>query len=262
MVLAGGEFPQDITAVLLREFAWAGLFVEVVTGVVGIAPHRTVVRSPGGALGVVIDPIQQRTRSVLAKRFLDVVVSGLLLILVTPLLLLTAATIKITSPGPVLFRQPRLGRYGRVFDCLKFRSMVDDAETHEFKQDCVDRLGGMGEKTADDPRITAVGRFIRRTSIDELPQLFNVLRGDMSLVGPRPLALDDALVARWSKLLPYRHRVQPGITCTWQVSGRSRLTDSERLDLDLYYVDNWSSWLDTEVAVRTVPAVVKADGAC
>jgi lipopolysaccharide/colanic/teichoic acid biosynthesis glycosyltransferase len=262
VVLAGGEFPQEINAVLLREFAWAGLFVEVLTGVVGIAPHRTVVRSPGGSLIVVIDPIQQRTQSFLAKRTIDVAVSGLALVVLSPLLLLTAVMIKATSPGPVTFRQPRIGRNGRVFDCLKFRSMVIDAENHPFKQDRVERLGGMGEKTADDPRVTAVGRFIRKTSIDELPQLINVLRGDMSLVGPRPLALDDALVGSWSKLLPYRHRVRPGITCTWQVSGRSRLTTSERLDLDLYYVDNWSSWLDTEVAVRTVPAVVKADGAC
>jgi exopolysaccharide biosynthesis polyprenyl glycosylphosphotransferase len=195
------------------------------------------------------------------KRGVDLVGALLGLILLSPLMLLTAVAIKATSPGPVLFAQVRCGRNKRRFTMLKFRTMVEDAEIRQRELEAHNEATGPMFKIRSDPRVTRVGAFLRRSSIDELPQLWNVLRGNMSLVGPRPLPLRD--VQRFSdSWLMRRFSVLPGITGLWQVSGRSALANRDDwIALDLAYVDRWSLWLDLEILAMTVPAVLTAKGA-
>lgn len=187
--------------------------------------------------------------------------SALLLVVAAPLLAVIAVVIKATDGGPVLFRQVRVGRDGVPFEFLKFRSMVPDAEARlaALRDEETDRGNDVLFKMSDDPRITRPGRILRRYSMDELPQLINVLRGDMSLVGPRP-ALPHEVEAYDQDALR-RLTVRPGITGLWQVSGRSDLSWSETVRLDMYYVDNWSFAQDVQIMVRTVRAVLASDGA-
>jgi exopolysaccharide biosynthesis polyprenyl glycosylphosphotransferase len=195
------------------------------------------------------------------KRGIDIVGAGLGLILFLPLMLLVAGVIKATSPGPVLFAQVRCGRNKRRFKMFKFRTMVEDAELQQLELEARNEAAGPMFKMQCDPRVTRVGAFLRHSSIDELPQLWNVLRGDMSLVGPRPLPLRD--VQRFShSWLMRRFSVLPGLTGLWQVSGRSALANRDDwIALDLAYVDRWSLWLDLEILALTVPAVLSARGA-
>ena len=193
------------------------------------------------------------------KRATDLVLAGLGIILLSPIWLLIALAIKLDSPGPVLFRQPRAGRYGKPFTVYKFRSMRQDAETELEKLRNLNEAAGPMFKIKDDPRRTRVGRFIRQTSLDELPQLINVLRGEMSLVGPRPALLEE--VAQYRDWHRKRLEVQPGITGLWQVSGRSDLSFDEMVMLDIYYGENWSLGLDFSILLRTVPQVFLGDGA-
>jgi len=192
------------------------------------------------------------------KRCLDVTAAAAGLIALTPLFALVALSIKITAPGPVFFRQWRTGRGGRKFQLIKFRSMVVDAESQ--KQALMDRneQDGPAFKIKHDPRITPLGRFLRATSIDELPQLWNVLVGDMSLVGPRPLPCHEAAAcSRWQRR---RLDVVPGLTCTWQVAGRSSVSFAEWMRMDLRYVHSRSLQKDLKLLLRTVPAVVFGTG--
>jgi lipopolysaccharide/colanic/teichoic acid biosynthesis glycosyltransferase len=193
----------------------------------------------------------------LVKRTMDVAGSGVALILLSPVLIGIAIAIKVDSRGPVFFRQQRVGRGGRVFWMLKFRSMVEDAD--RLKADLAEQNESEGLfKIADDPRVTPVGQWLRRTSLDELPQLVNVLRGEMSLVGPRPLVLeDDSRVEGW-----YRRRLQltPGMTGRWQVLGSARIPLQEMVKLDYLYVGNWSLWGDVKILARTVGFVVRGRG--
>ncbi len=194
-----------------------------------------------------------------AKRILDFVGALVGLILAGPVILATAIAIRITDPGPVLFRQVRAGRNGRKFTMLKFRSMVMDAEKRKAELAHLNEMDGPVFKIKRDPRITAVGRFIRKTSIDELPQLFNILLGDMSLVGPRP-----ALPSEVDQYEPWQRRrlsVKPGLTGLWQVSGRNQIDFEEWMKLDLQYIDSWSLWLDMKIILKTIPAVVLRSGA-
>jgi exopolysaccharide biosynthesis polyprenyl glycosylphosphotransferase len=194
------------------------------------------------------------------KRLIDITASAALLLVCAPVMLAAAIAVKSTSGGAVLFGQDRYGRNRRCFRMFKFRTMVADAE--QLQQVLEDRNEADGPvfKIADDPRITPVGRFLRRTSIDELPQLLNVLRGDMSLVGPRPLPLRD--VERFTRAGDMRRcSVRPGITCLWQVSGRNNLTFDQWMELDLRYIDGWSLLLDLEILLRTIPAVLRRTGA-
>jgi len=195
----------------------------------------------------------------LLKRAVDIVVAGALLIALGPLMLLTALLIKLTSPGPVIFRQHRAGRYGRPFVMLKFRTMYHGAQ--KTRDALLDRNEQDGPvfKMANDPRLTALGRILRKTSIDELPQLLNVLAGDMSLVGPRPLWLPEANQTVGPARL--RSMVKPGLTCLWQISGRSELSYQEWMDLDLYYLQARSMLLDMLIMIQTIPAVLSARGA-
>jgi len=193
------------------------------------------------------------------KRLLDIVGGLIGLAIATPILVATAIAIKVTSEGPVLFGQVRAGRHGRKFTMWKFRSMVVDAEKLRAKLQHLNEMKGPVFKIKHDPRITAVGRFIRKTSIDELPQLFNVLMGDMSLVGPRP-----ALPSEVEQYQPWQRRrlsVKPGLTGLWQVSGRNQVDFEEWMQLDLRYIDEWSLWLDIKIILKTIPTVLFHKGA-
>jgi lipopolysaccharide/colanic/teichoic acid biosynthesis glycosyltransferase len=175
--------------------------------------------------------------------------------------LLLALLIRLSSPGPVLFRQERCGLHGKPFVMLKFRSMVTDAEQRQHELQVLNEMSGPVFKVTNDPRVTAVGRFLRKYSLDELPQFLNVLAGDMSLVGPRPLPVSE--VSRFDDL-SHRRRlsVKPGLTCLWQVSGRNEVRDfKEWVRLDLEYIDNWSFWLDVKILLRTIPVVFQGVGA-
>ncbi len=195
------------------------------------------------------------------KLLVDYVGALLLLILLAPLLILFALLVKITSPGPVLFRQQRSGLNGQPFTLYKFRTMVTNAEQLKAELEAMNEMSGPVFKLSHDPRITPIGRWYRKYSIDELPQLFNVLRGEMSLVGPRPLPVDE--VKRFHDLAHRRRlSVKPGLTCLWQISGRNDVTDfKDWVRLDLEYIDNWSLWLDLKILWRTVPIVLTGAGA-
>lgn len=195
-----------------------------------------------------------------AKRALDIVVSALALLLLAPLMAIIALLIRLESPGPVLFRQIRLGRYGRPFIMYKFRSMRCNAQELQPLLMHMNEKRGGAFKIRHDPRMTRIGRFLRKYSLDELPQLFNVLKGDLSLVGPRAMAPYD--VNRFDDVSYYRRFAVPqGCTGLWQVSGRSNLSFEEWMRLDLYYVENISFWLDIKILLKTIPAILRGDGA-
>lgn len=195
------------------------------------------------------------------KRIFDIVVSTFLIILLSPLLLGLAILIKLDSPGPFFYKQERVGLHGNLFKVLKFRTMVIDADKLQKELEAQNEMkDGVLFKMKDDPRITRVGKFLRRTSLDELPQLFNILFGQMSLVGPRPLPIRD--VQKFSEHHFIRHEVMPGITGLWQVSGRSNITDFEQVvRLDSFYIENWSLWLDIQILGRTALVLLKRQGA-
>jgi exopolysaccharide biosynthesis polyprenyl glycosylphosphotransferase len=202
----------------------------------------------------------ERRLQLVLKRLMDVTAAAVLLVLLSPLLVLTALVVKLTSPGPLLYRWRVVGEGGRYFTGYKFRTMVEDADRLKRELLAKNEMVGPAFKMANDPRVTPVGRFLRRRSLDELPQLWSVLTGDMSLVGPRPALQEDyEQFSDWQKL---RLAVKPGITCLWQVSGRNRIRDfDEWVRLDLKYIEEWSLWLDIRIMFRTVPAVVSGRGA-
>jgi len=196
----------------------------------------------------------------LLKRLVDVVGATLSLIILSPVLVCAAVAIKLTSPGPVLYSQDRFGLYRRRFKMYKLRTMVMDAELLQSELEHLNEASGPVFKIKDDPRITPIGRFLRRTSIDEIPQLLNVLRGEMSLVGPRPLPMRD--VGRFTEAaLVRRFSVRPGMTGLWQVSGRSELSFDRWMELDMQYIDQWSLGLDLKIIAQTIPAVLRTTGA-
>ena len=194
------------------------------------------------------------------KRLFDIVVSGMSLVLLSPVFAAIAIAVKATSPGPALFRQARVSVNGRKFKLLKFRTMVADAEAKLDGLRDKNEMKGPVFKIENDPRITKIGRFLRKFSLDELPQFWNVLTGDMSIVGPRP-----PIPSEVNEYDPWQRRrlsMRPGITCIWQVSGRNRITDfNEWTKLDLEYIDNWSLWLDLKLFFKTIPVVLSAKGA-
>lgn len=196
----------------------------------------------------------------LVKRTIDIGFAAFLLIILWPFLVLVALAIKLSSPGPIFFQQERIGLNKRRFKIWKFRTMVPNAERMMSQLESRNEVSGPVFKIKNDPRITPIGKLLRRTSIDELPQLFNVLHGDMSLVGPRPLPVRDyeGFSEDWQRR---RFSVKPGITCLWQINGRSGVSFDQWMLLDLEYMDRWSLWLDLEILVKTVPAVLKGSGA-
>jgi exopolysaccharide biosynthesis polyprenyl glycosylphosphotransferase len=193
------------------------------------------------------------------KRLLDVSVSMLILALSLPIILIAAIAIRLSSPGSVLFKQERLGLNGRIFTLYKFRTMIEDAHQRREEVSHLNEMKGPVFKAKADPRITSVGRFLRKFSLDELPQLWNVLKGDMSLVGPRPPIPEEVeAYHRWHRR---RLSMKPGLTCLWQVSGRNNVDFDRWMELDLQYIDNWSPALDLKILLRTIPAVLSGKGA-
>ncbi len=193
------------------------------------------------------------------KTLMDKTAAVLLLAIFSPLLLVTYIIIKVTDPGPAFFVQPRMGRGGAPFGMYKFRSMVTNAEALKAKLMEQNERDGPAFKMTHDPRITPIGRFIRKWSIDELPQLYNVLKGDMSLVGPRPLPVsEDEQMGQWHVM---RREVKPGITCLWQIADRDNIGFDEWIRLDIQYIRNLSFWLDIKILLLTVPAVLTNRGA-
>ncbi len=260
VLVAGGGFENPHA---MRELAWDlesdDIQVIMAPGVTDVSSERIRVRPVAGLPLLHVDRPRSQDALRWAKRTFDIVGSAVLLSLAAPLMLWTAFQIKRHDGGPVLFRQTRVGSAGDYFTCLKFRSMVVDAE--RVLVDLHEQTGyeqGLF-KMQQDPRITQPGRWIRRYSLDELPQLLNVLRGDMSLVGPRPPLPSE--VDRYTLTQSRRLRVRPGLTGLWQVSGRSDLSWDESVRLDLYYVDNWSMIQDIVILARTVGAVLSSRGA-
>ncbi len=201
----------------------------------------------------------ERLLPLLAKRWLDVSLSSLMLLLALPIVAFIAVLIKITAGGRVLFRQTRCGLNGRKFTLYKFRTMIEGAEERQGELLHLNEMDGPVFKLSKDPRVTRLGRFLRRFSLDELPQLWNVLRGDMSLVGPRPPIPDE--VARYQRWQRRRLSMKPGLTCLWQISGRNQIDFDRWMQLDLEYIDSWTPWLDMKILLKTVPAVITGRGA-
>jgi undecaprenyl-phosphate galactose phosphotransferase len=199
------------------------------------------------------------------KRAIDYLITLILLPLIMPLFIFIALLVKITSKGPIIFSHERVGKGGKIFKCYKFRTMYIDAE-EKLKQILETNPEVKVEwetkyKLTNDPRVTPIGKFLRKTSLDELPQIFNVLKGEMSLIGPRPVTKEE-LDKYYKEKAELYCLIPPGITGLWQVSGRSNLTYEERVNLDCWYIRNWSLWLDLVILLKTVKVVLKGEGAC
>jgi exopolysaccharide biosynthesis polyprenyl glycosylphosphotransferase len=259
LVVMPGKIPSSTLRRLEWAAAHAGIHLYLGTGLLDVDPRRTRVVSRGGLTLVHVGAAALRGPSRLLKDVTERLLAVLALLVVLPLFCVIALAIRLESPGPALFRQQRIGRDGEPFTMLKFRSMGANAETDQPALVAVNEADGVLFKLRQDPRVTRMGRWLRRYSIDELPQLWNVVAGDMSLVGPRPALPDE--VARYDLDPRRRLAVKPGLTGLWQVSGRSNLSWDESVRLDLCYVDNWSLRLDAWILVRTVRAVLRHQGA-
>lgn len=208
---------------------------------------------------ITFSTVPDHTIAIIAKRVVDFLVAVVLLVVFSPLVLITGGLIRFTSPGPVFYRQVRCGRYGRKFKLIKFRTMIQGAEDQLWEIKHLNEMSGPVFKMRNDPRVTTLGRFLRKFSVDELPQLWNVIKGEMSIVGPRaPLPKEVQYYATKQRR---RLSVKPGITCLWQVSGRSDIDFNKWMELDLQYIDTWSFWLDVQIMLKTIPAVFTGRGA-
>lgn len=261
IITGSDELPPD----RVRELSWAlepgRQHLVMAPSLVDVSGPRLHSRPVAGLPLVHVETPRYEGWKLFSKRAFDVLASGALIAVLSPALLAVAMIVRLSTPGPVLFRQERVGRGGRRFNMLKFRSMVVDAE--EQLKGLLDLERGEGNtvlfKMANDPRVTPIGRFLRRYSLDELPQLFNVFAGSMSLVGPRPPLPRE--VAEYETHVHRRFLVKPGITGLWQVSGRSHLTWEESVRLDLFYVENWSLTNDIVILLKTAKAVATPSGA-
>jgi exopolysaccharide biosynthesis polyprenyl glycosylphosphotransferase len=261
VVLCGLPSPATTTRVL-RAAAVAECTVVAAAPQLELPAVRpNVIKHDGQAL-LELRPGVLRAEQLVVKRALDIIGGAVFLILLAPVLAIVAALVALDSPGPVLFSQCRLGRFGRPIRCLKFRSMCYDAEARLLADPVLFRRYVEHDyklPASIDTRITRIGRFLRRTSLDELPQLWNVLKGDMSLVGPRPIVPDE--IHHYNGEGPLLLSLKPGMTGAWQVSGRSSVSYPERATVELEYVEGWSLWRDLAILVRTVPAVLVGRGA-
>ena len=259
VVVATTGVNKDSANRLVRQLTRAGMYVEMTSAMSDISTSRISVRNLGEYPMVCVEPVAGVSWRTMAKRIFDVTMASFAMIIVAPVLAIAAVAIRVTSGKGVLFRQERVGRNGVNFTVFKLRTMVADAEDRLAELSEFNEAAGPMFKMKNDPRVTTVGRFLRATSIDELPQLFNVINGDMSLVGPRPALPSEA--AQWDESLRERLRVRPGITGMWQVSGRFTASIETYARLDLYYVDNWSLVTDVAIILKTIPAVLRRDGA-
>nr|MBC7244954.1 undecaprenyl-phosphate glucose phosphotransferase [Chloroflexota bacterium] len=233
--------------------------IKIVPDLFQISLSQVDIDDLGGIPLIGIKSVSIKGWNLALKRAIDIIFSLLFLILLSPLMLLIAVLIKLDSPGPIIFKQTRIGRGGRPFTVYKFRSMYHGAELEREALTNLNEATGPLFKIRDDPRRTMLGKFLRRSSLDELPQFYNVLKGEMSLVGPRPaLPREVEQYQEWHKK---RLETWPGLTGLWQVSGRSNLSFDDMVLLDIYYVENWSLWLDLKIALRTIPAIILGTGA-
>jgi exopolysaccharide biosynthesis polyprenyl glycosylphosphotransferase len=259
VILADPDFPQEQAVDLVDVCHQRGITVHVAPSTMEILLSRAEF-TPGQSVPLfrLRPPVYEGVDFAL-KRSFDMVLAGLVLVLFAPALLVIALLVKLTSPGPVLYRSERPGIGGAPFSCLKFRTMLNNADEAQEELEPLNEQSGALFKIRDDPRLTRVGRVLRRFSLDELPQLANVIRGEMSLVGPRPLPIRDyERLEDWHKK---RYLVLPGITGLWQVSGRSELDFDELVRLDFLYVEQWSIFMDLTILVKTIPAVFSRRGA-
>ena len=268
VIITDTSIPGELLFDVMMRAGRPGVEFRVAPSLFNCLPRKTEVDQIGQLPVVTLfrEPLGQGAR--LVKRVADVLVAGAALLLLAPVWLLAALLIKLDSRGPVLYRQERVGMDGRIFLFLKFRTMLRDSDDREHREYQRKYIAGQAEtnlgdesrpvyKMRSDPRVTRVGRFLRRLSLDELPQLLNVLRGDMSVVGPRPPIPYEV------EAYALRHRrrldMKPGLTGLWQVSGRNRLSFEEMVKLDLYYIENWSLWLDLKIILRTLPVMLRGD---
>jgi len=224
-------------------------------------PHTIAKMSLNELMGVsllVFDPTYRFEDALAVKRVVDILLAGTALVLISPVFIVTSLLIRLTSPGPIFFTQERCGLNGRRFNMLKFRTMVENAESMKDNLDNLNEMAGPVFKIKKDPRITRVGRFLRKYSLDELPQILNVIKGDMSIVGPRPPI--PAEVEKYEMWQRRRLSVRPGITCSWQVNGRNKVGFDDWMKLDLQYIDTWSFKQDMKIILKTIPAVLKGTG--
>ncbi|MGK2878491.1 MAG: sugar transferase [Solirubrobacterales bacterium] len=260
VILADPTFPAEQTVMLVDRCHRGGVHLRVAPTTMEILRADEAEFVPGETLPLFeIKPPVLEGAEFVVKRGFDILVSGLLLVMFSPVLLFAALAVKLTSKGPVFFLSPRPGLGGESFNCIKFRTMVTNAESLHAELEEHNEADGAIFKIREDPRLTPPGSFLRRWSIDELPQLINVLKGDMSLVGPRPLPHRDyERLEEWHKK---RYLVLPGLTGLWQVSGRSELEFDDLVRLDFLYIERWSVFLDVVIMLRTIPAVVRKHGA-
>ena len=237
-----------------------GICVRVLSDIFNLRVAQWTAGEFEGEAVITLSTVEPEGWQHLFKRTFDIVASLAAMLLLAPLFLLVTLIVKLTSPGPSFFVQERVGLNKRRFRLYKFRTMVADAEQRQREIEHLNEASGAVFKIRNDPRLTPVGKFLRKSSIDELPQLFNVLKGDMSLVGPRPLPVRDykGFDQDWQRR---RFSVRPGITCLWQINGRSSLTFEKLMELDMEYIDHWSLGLDFMILAKTIPAVIKGAGA-
>lgn len=259
VIIASTAFDHAVMARMIAELRGVDVSIHVSSGLFEVLTTRVLVREVAGVPLITVRPVSLSAANLRTKRAFDLAVAGLVLIVGLPAWLFLMAAIKAESPGPVFYRQRRVGKDREPFDMLKFRSMHVDAEARLAELQEHNEATGPLFKMRNDPRVTRVGRFMRKFSIDEFPQLINVIKGEMSLVGPRPPLPNETTLYtdhHWRRM-----EVPPGLTGLWQVSGRSSLTFDEMIKLDLFYIENWSVGFDLALLLRTVPAVVFARGA-
>lgn len=259
VIIASSRIPAEKVLDIVTECERFGVEFKIVPGILELIASRVDADELAGVPLLTVSEIRLKGFNAAMKRTADIMLSGAGLALLSPLFLGFAALVKLTSPGPVFFNQERVGLDGKTFPMFKFRSMIKDADKLFPQLEPLSEVEGYIFKMKDDPRITPLGKFMRRYSIDELPQLLNVFLGHMSLVGPRPPLPRE--VAKYSSWHMKRLRVRPGITGPWQVSGRSLLPFEDMVRLDIYYIENWTLWLDFKILLRTVPVVLLGSGA-
>lgn len=259
VIFASTRIPYQKILDIITECEVLRVNFKIVPGILEIIASRVNIEEVGGIPLISVSEIGLKGFKAALKRSVDLIASSILLVLLSPIYLLIAGLIRLDSKGPIFFGQDRVGKDGSIFKMYKFRSMIEGAEEILPEIEKLSETEGYIFKIKEDPRMTRLGRWLRRFSIDEWPQLFNVFKGEMSLVGPRPPLPRE--VEKYSPWHRKRLRVAPGITCLWQVSGRSLLPFEDMVRLDIYYIENWSLWLDIKILFRTIPVVLTGSGA-